>query len=510
MKFSIRVVRGAPAPKLALLSTAILVIILVVGGASAAGGPPGGGFVSGQTIQNVGTVQSAVTVTLYDSATTNTYSKAWDVGPGAATTFFVSDVLSAYPGAPASLMASAVVTSTQPVKAVVNVTNRKDSHGGVDGGTAAAEYRSVDEVSTGMTLGFPLAKQNFYNKTSAFYIQNAGDAPATASATFLMGTSLTDPNPVAYPFTTPSIGVGQMVVIFAGDASVPAGTIGSLTVTSLEPLAGVIQEYETSTVPALILQSTTGFTPGDFDGRILFPVVKKKLFGRSTGLQIQNVDDVDVNVTLTYKGSSASAACPATFTATELVRTLKPKQSTTYLESSLLPLECLASAEAAATETLNPSAAGMIAGLVNESFQPCTTGCTQRATMYAAFPAKAATTKLVAPVFKQDLFNKRTGLSIQNVSDIEATATVTFTVGTTNYVYNNLVIPGKQAALLNNLASTTAYPDANWTGGVRLPNGSLAAVTATATQQIIGILNEAPLAGVVQDNINYEAFNVTP
>jgi hypothetical protein len=38
----------------------------------------------------------------------------------------------------------------------------------------------------------------------------------------------------------------------------------------------------------------------------------------------------------------------------------------------------------------------------------------------------------------------------------------------------------------------------------------LAAVTVTAAQPIIAIVNEAPLPGTVQDNINYEGFNVVP
>ena len=116
-------------------------------------------------------------------------------------------------------------------------------------------------------------------------------------------------------------------------------------------------------------------------------------------------------------------------------------------------------------------------------------------------PASSATTKLVAPVFKQDLGGKRTGLSIQNVGSGAATATVVFQVGTTTYTYNNLSIPVGSSALLLNMADTSLYPLANWTGGVALPNGKLAAVTVTANQPIIGIANEAPLPGTLQDKV---------
>ena len=84
-----------------------------------------------------------------------------------------------------------------------------------------------------------------------------------------------------------------------------------------------------------------------------------------------------------------------------------------------------------------------------------------------------------------------------------------FQVGTTAYTYNNLSIPAGGSALLFDMSNTASHPTANWTGGT-LPNNSLGAVTGTANQPIIAIANEAPTGSLVQDNINYEAFNVTP
>lgn len=482
--------------KAKIASLVVLVLIIGTLSAGAAGGPPGGGFYSGQTMQNLGTDAAAVNVTLYDKdSAATTYSKDWTIPQGGAVTFFISD----FAGVPSSFVGSAVISSDQIVKAIVNVTNRKSGSNGIDGGTAAAQYRGIDDASTGKTLVFPLAKGDFNSKTTAFYIQNAGSVNTTFTATFLMGTSLTDLSPVSYTYTSPTLVPGQMAVIVPADASVPAGRIGSLTVTSTENMAGTVLEYETTTVPALILQGTTGFTDNDFDTRVLFPVVKKQLSGRSTGLQIQNVSANPVDVTVAYSG--ALGTCVG-LSATEPVRTLQPKQSTTYLDSALLPAGCLASAEATAT--------GEIAGVVNEAFLPCGAGCTQRATVYAAFPYGSATTKLVAPVFKEDFGSKRSGLTVQNVSSVDTTATVVFKVGTSTYTYNNLPIPAKQSKTLLDMSNTANYPVANWTGGSVLPDGSLAAVTITAGQPIIAIVNEAPTGSVVQDNINYEAFNVVP
>jgi hypothetical protein len=469
--------------------------VVIVAVVAASGGPAGGGFYTGQTLQNVGTAVANVVVTAYDSASTATYSRDFTIPIGSSITFFSGDIT----GVPSGFQGSAVVSSDQPLKAIVNVTNKPSGSYGIAGGTAAAQYRGVDSSSTGTALSFPLAKNAYGGKTSAFYIQNAGSASAVFTATFLMGTSLTDPSPVSYRYVSPAIAAGQMAVIFAGDATVPAGRIGSLSVVSAQPLAGTVLEYETSTAPAKILQGTTGFTPNDYDAQILFPVVKKQLSGRSTGLQVQNVTGGSVGVTMVYYGAGGS--CPSG-TFTETVRTLAPKASTTYLDSALLPAGCLASAKALGT--------GNIAGVVNESFLPCSGSCVQRATIYSAFPVHSATTKLVAPVFKQDFGSKRTGLSIQNVGTAPATATVVFQVGAVAYTYSTPSIPVGGSYLLLNMTSAASYPVANWSGSSVLPNASLAAVTVSSAQPIIGIANEAPIGSAVQDNINYEAFNVAP
>jgi len=473
----------------------IIGAFLIVSVVSASGGPPGGGFYSGQVVQNVGSLPATISVTVYSStdgsvAGTHTYPS---IQPGAAVTFFASDVVVA-----SSLIGSAVVSSDQPIKAIVNVTNRPNGSLGIAGGTAAAQYSGVDEPSP--TISFPLAKQDFGPKTTAFYVQNAGSADATFQAVFLMGTGLSDPSPIPYTMTSPILHAGQMAFIIPADAGSPSSRLGSLTVTSAQPLAGTVLEYDASTTPALILQGTSGVSTADYDSTILFPILKKQLGGRSTGLQVQNVSGVSVSVSMVYKGAGGS--CPSGVF-TEAPRTLAPKQSTTYLDSALLPAGCLGSATATTT-----TPGGLLAGIVNESFLPCSP-CTQRSTTYKAFAASSATTTLVAPLFKQDFGNKRTGLALQNVSLSPATATVTFKVGASTYTYNNLAIPAGGAALLLDMQNTGVYPNVNWTGGAagRLPNGSLAAVTVVAGQTIIGIANESPINGVLQDNINYEAFN---
>lgn len=481
-----------------LISPLIFVVglsLIIVAVALASGGPAGGGFYTGQTLQNVGAAEANVVVTAYDSVSALTYTKNFTVPVGSSITFFSGDL-----GVPNGFQGSAIVSSDQSLKAIVNVTNKLSGSYGIGGGTAAAQYRGVDSSATGTTVSFPLAKGNFGGKTSAFYIQNAGASSAVFTATFLMGTSPSDPSPVTYQYVSPAVGPGKMAVVISADALAPTGRIGSLKVVSTEPLAGTVLEYVTVQAPALILQGTTGFTPNDYDTRILFPVVKKQLSGRSTGLQVQNVTAGSVGVTMVYHGAGGSCATGTVFT--ETLRTLAASASTTYLDSALLPAGCLASAEATGT--------GNIAGVVNEAFLPCTGTCVQRATTYAAFPATNATAKVVAPVFKEDFGSKRTGLSIQNVGNATAAVTVVFKVGVTSYTYGPVNIPVGGSALFLDMTNAAAYPAGNWIASSVMPNSSLAAVTITANQPIIGLANEAPTGAAVQDNINYEAFNVAP
>ena len=136
-----------------------LVAVLAVTTVSASGGPAGGGWYSGQTVMNIGSAAGTVAATAYDSLSNNTFSKSWTVQPSAAVTWLAGDI----DGIPQGFQGSAVISSDQPIKAIVNVTNRLNATGtyGIAGGTAAAQYGGVDSASIGSPLLFPLVKSDF-------------------------------------------------------------------------------------------------------------------------------------------------------------------------------------------------------------------------------------------------------------------------------------------------------------------------------------------------------------
>lgn len=178
--------------------------LLVTGLASAQGSLPGGGWWSGEQVQNVGLSAASINITAYDSNSSATYQETKSVDPGKAYTFTPFFDFATMPD---GFIGSAIVSSDQPIKAIVNVTNLPVGSFGVTGGRAAAQYQGVDGSATGTTLFFPIAKGDYYDNTTTFYVQNAGSSAATATANFLMRTGAT------YNYTTPSIGPGQMAVL---------------------------------------------------------------------------------------------------------------------------------------------------------------------------------------------------------------------------------------------------------------------------------------------------------
>ncbi len=478
------------------VSLALAMMVAVVGAVSAQTGIPGTGWWSGEQVQNVGGATANIVVTAYDASGASTYSSSQSVASGAAFTFIPSN----FAGMPAGFIGSAVVSSDQPIKAIVNVTNNQAGTLGVAGGLAAAQYQGTEVADT--ALYFPLVKNNRFGKSTAFYIQNAGTAAASVTAVFKMDTGGT------YTHTVGSVDPNKMVLINPNDALVPStggaggrDNVGSLTVSSAQPLAGTVLEYIQGQAIATVLNGTRGFTSADFDSTIYAPIVKNNRFGHFTGIQVQNVGASPADIYITYVGATG---CSGTYT--ESATGVAAGASKTFVQqgaTSPLPVNCIGSATITSTQN--------IVAIVNEGNL---TGFTAAGTTYSALPDNSTTTKVSAPLFKDKRFGFSTGLQIQNVGSTTATnVVVTFVCG--------------------GAASFTAIstPQTVAAGGARLfrepatmPAGTFTALnpftssnvscsaTVTGDQPIVAIANEgAQTAGTSQRDVNnYEGFNLAP
>jgi hypothetical protein len=464
-----------------------------------------------------------VYVTAYDSASSSTFETSKSIDSGASQVFLPTD----FAGMSADFEGSAIVSSAADIRAIVAVTNRLSGSLGdpLTPSYAVGQYQGMLYPDT--TIRFPLFKNNSFNKSTTFYIQNAGDASATATATFIPDSG------VEYPFTTPSIGPGQMVVISPLDAGVPNSTKGSLTVTSTEPLAGVVLEHFTAEAHATILQSTRSFTSSDYDTTLYAPTNKKNRLGRFTGLNVQNVTGGNVDITVTYYGVRGVQECVGdVFTDTKLA--LGPGQSWPFQVTSAtmtpaMPDECASAAIIEAT--------GNIVGQVNESwtgqYLGTHPGQQQESTTYSCIPASSATNYISAPLYKEGTGNKFTSINVQNTSQSTiAHVTLTFTAKNGDiYITDPYPIDPGNAQTFQNLrlpAGTggTTVPAETWNGtemtlaslGCASVNAACPALTSNfgviveSDIPVVAIVNEAmwPIVSppFAQDKTNYEGFNL--
>jgi len=482
----------------------LLFVLITVGVVSAQSGVPGSGWWSGEQVQNVGDSTASITITAYDSQSSAEYVESKSINVGEAYTF---TPLSDFDTMPAGFQGSAVVSSDQPVKAIVNVTNQLAGSVGVAGGKAAGQYQGTDGADIATTLYFPLAKGDHYGKTSSFYVQNAGSADATnVVATFSMT------NGDVHTYNVPTIGANKMVVFSVSDAGSYSPSLGDQTdrfggliVTGDQPLAGVVMEHDTSASVATVLNSTRGFTSASFDMKAYAPVIKNGWYGRFTGLQIQNTSGGLIDITVTYAGTGGTCA-GSTF----VDSTTGVADGTSYTFIHLgtsgtnFPESCVGTATIEAT--------GDFVAIVNEQE---TTGSPKAGITYSAINDSATTTKVSVPLFKDGYYDALSGLQIQNIGAVATTSwSATFNCTDTSSGTFTAISSDAKTGQIDPGAAYLFYSPSGadlFTAGNPFVNSSVnCAVTIVADQPIVAIVNEAPtVAGNLDDN-NYEGFNLAP
>ena len=334
----------------------IIALVALVGVALAeATALPGSGWYSGETIQNVGSGTATIDITAYDSASANTFNLSDSITPGSSKVYLPNS----FPGMPSGFQGSAIVSSNQDIRAIVNVTNRYLSSltlgDPLTASPAAAIYQGMNAPST--TLNFPLAKNDYFGKTTSFFIQNAGTAAATVTTTFkFLG--------VITPLRPRRCNPVRWLSLFQPDGyewsgPPPTGNtaVGGMIATSSQPLSGTVLEHKTVEVHATVLQATRAFTAADYNTTLYVPVNKNNYFGRFTGIQVQNVTGGAVDVSVEYS-QTAGGSCPGG-TKTDSHTGIPAGQSWNF-PSSVLDPGCLASAVI--------TGSGNIVAIVSESY----------------------------------------------------------------------------------------------------------------------------------------------
>jgi len=506
----------------------LIAILAMVGAVMASGGPPGTGWFTGITIQNVdpsttSEAPATIHVEAYGSDSSTPSTAEYLLTLYEAKTLLPTD----FAGMGSNFSGGGIVSSDKAVRAIVNVTNRYLVINGQPLGdpavahSAAAQYQGTG--TPGTKLRFPLVKNDYFGKTTTFYVQNAGSASTTATATFVVGG-------VSYTYTTPTLQVGQTAVISPSDArnggqSIPTGAtgIGSLTVQSnnSQNLAGAFLEHKTAEVRGTLLQATRSFTDADADTRLFVPTNKDNYVLRFTGINVMNIGPGPVNVRITYTTTSDGACTQKNTTGTDSVSNLAEGAAYTFASDKIPGDQCMASAVIEVT-----SGSGKILGVVNESFTPAVMAANpskyQESVTSYAFAESSATRLVSLPIVKEDSFDKASGINILNVTNSSAQVTITLKGPKGTFKSKPFTLAGQTS---RSFLDMRLLPASFWDGTPMTPaalgcssgnnvckDGGQMSATISSTQNIVVIVNEStyPIINprLQQDKNNYEGFNL--
>jgi hypothetical protein len=489
--------------KTAVSAVVVFVMLLMPLTAGASGSLPGSGWWSSASVQNVGSADGTVQMSVYDTASPSTFTSSDFALPmGQQVTIMPSD----FTGLSAGFQGSGVVSSNQPAVAVGHVANYQFLGLGTAGGKASARYQGMNAPAT--TLYSPIAKNNWFGLTTLFYIQNAGSSAATATVVFNMGLS----SPATYTFTTASIAPGQMAVVSPADAGVPNGpsnnstqiNLGTMVVSSAQPLAGTYVEYRVAESVATTISSMRLMAASDFDDKAFGPSIKHNWFNRFMGIAILNTSGGSINATINYVGTQGACA-GSTFQ--DVVSNIAPNRRGSIIlgagGTTNFPANCVGTAVVSAT--------GNFVATVNESN---TSGTPTSGNVSYMLPEVSSTTKVAAPTFFDQRNGFSSGFQVQNVGASATNITATFYckgAGSANTPFTAV----SNAINVNPGSSFLFFrPKTTQAGQFATPfaqsNSVCSVMVTSSSQNIVGLMNTiSDVAGQIDDS-KYEAFSLAP
>jgi len=281
-----------------LVILALGIVVLLVLGLGVAAQGPGGTWVSGIQIQNQSDAYTT-TITIEFFRTDGTVAKVFTdtIAAGKSKTYYVPAHI---PGLEDDFIGSAVVSSSQPVAAILNT--QEDSPG-----TEAEPKRlgSAIGVAEPATEAFaPYLRKGYYGRNSYMAVQNTSGSEATVYVSYRDGSG------AALPTAGETAVVPEYSTkIFYQDASanLPSGFYGSAVITSTAPLAVVVNNANESTsYQTSGFESYNGFSSGAAKTKLYLPKLTINYYGYQTGFQIQNAGTVAATMAMSYTFGSTS------------------------------------------------------------------------------------------------------------------------------------------------------------------------------------------------------------
>jgi len=275
--------------------TSLLLCSLVLPLATVGAQGPALTYGSAFQLQNLSGNLADVQIEFYDEATGDLIAGATvsdSISPYGTKNYFTVQV----GGLPDGFVGSAVVGSSEQLRAISNLYANSFAYG-----AASAGY---DEGAT--TLSLPLIMRANSGYSTWVSIQNAGAIDATVEVDFTAG-------PVGTSYTTAPITIkpgAAKILDQAADAALGTRFIGAATVRSTNGQALVATVVE---VGPAVLFAYEGFTAGDMN--LSAPLFQYNNSGYATSVNIQNAGASPTDVTVSFTPSGTTGvACSETRT----------------------------------------------------------------------------------------------------------------------------------------------------------------------------------------------------
>jgi hypothetical protein len=455
-----------------ILAAALLMALLVVAvpGASAQLGKT---WTTGFQVQNLSTAEANITLTFFDSTTGNQAGSTVDKisASGSKTYFPVPVVAGGFNG-------SVVISSDQPVAAILNVVADNFAYNG-----------SVSGLTAGSTkVGLPLIQKGNAGTETWFAVQNTGQANASATVTFTprdaaSGNAFTTAAVAIKPGASKTFDTSLIAQI--GNAQ--GKFVGSATVNSTQPVAVVVNQ--TGLGAFKVLQNYDGFADGS--PTVTLPLIQNGNGSPATfsGIAVQNVGTAQTNITVTFSPNTKGAFQPqnVTFTA------VGAGQGRTINTGAAFGGNDAAHRYVGAA-TITNSAGQKLVAVVNQL--GATTGSS-----YEGFNPAAATAKVSAPLLMSNNSGFFTGTQCANVGNADTTITLTYganTKGTFNPTAVTQIIKKGQSGTPI-LQTGAAFGTNRYVGG--------GTITASGNVPIVCVVNQLKSPATADQFQTYDAVN---
>jgi len=328
-------------------------------------------YSSGFQVQNLSAAIANIVIKYIDQAGTLVTSKTDTIPANASKTYFPID-------APSPFNGSVIIESDAQVVAIVNTV-----------GDNGAYFASTTGFSSGATsINLPLLMKGNSGFDTWFNVQNTGSSSTDVTVTYSNATTETATIPPGAAKTFDQ----------ATNAALPAGFVGSATVTSTggQPIVASVMQVGTGGTKAML--GYNSFSSGATE--IKAPLVMANNSGFFTGIQVMNVGTAPTDVTIEYGANTQGSLAPTA----ETCLALAVGQSCTKLQ-----LNGQWTSTYVGGATIKNSAAQNLVAIVNQlSF-------VGQGTAYEGFDPSAASTSVVAPLVMANNSGFFTGIQVQNV-----------------------------------------------------------------------------------------------